>query len=490
MKKRIITAALAALITLSASCPVFAKEPYIGYTYNTYGEKVPAPNAYLPEKVLTGIDMGVGQLNKPTDIFVDTNNDVYILDTGNNRIVILDQNFNCKKVIDKFYLNGVESPLKEAAGLFVVPEEGRIYIADKGNGRVAVSDFDGNIVREEFKPKTEYLGDDIVFAPRKVVVNSIGTMYVLSENINQGMVSIDNEGVFQGFFGAEKIQLTLAEQADLMWRNFTTKEQQSFKTTFQPIEYTNIFMDSEDFIYTVIGNETYTTNQIKRLNPNGKNIYLEGRKYGDLATEMLDGVPTVSALIDVTVDDDGFVFALDKNFGRVYMYDDQAWDIAIFGKKDTIAGTFGEPIAIENVNGKIVVLDNTKANIVVFEPTEYGKQIITAINYHYKGRYAQAKEPWIAVNKMNANYEWAYAGIGRAEHMTEEYKVAMENFKRANNKELYSKSKLKYRTQLLRDNFTLLTISLLVLIVGLYNGVKYRKQIGNFIKKKKEGRSI
>ncbi len=489
MKNRIITAALAAVITLSMACPVMAKEPYVGYTYNTYGEKVPAPNAYLPEKVLTGIDMGVGQLNKPADIFVDSNNDVYILDTGNNRIVILDENFKMKKVIDKFMLNGAESPLKDASGIFAVPEEGKIYIADKGNGRVAVCDYEGTIVREEFKPKTEYLSDAIVFAPRKIVVNSIGTMYVLSENINQGMVSIDSEGVFQGFFGAEKIQLTLAEQADLMWRNFTTKEQQSYTVTFQPTEYTNIFMDNEDFIYTATAVETYTTDQIKRLNPNGKNIYFS-RVYGDLGAEMVDGAAVVSALIDVTVDDDGFVFALDKNFGRVYMYDEQAWDLAIFGTKDTLSGTFGEPIAIENVNGKIIVLDNMKANIVVFEPTEYGKNIISAVNYHYKGRYEQAKEPWLTVNKLNNNYEWAYAGVGRAEHMIGEYKSAMENFEKANNKELYSKSKLKYRTYLLREHFTLLTVSLLVIIVGAYLGVKYRKKITGFIKNKKGGRSI
>lgn len=489
MKNRIIMAVLTAALTLSMACPVLAKEPYTGYTYNTYGEKVPAPNAYLPEQVLTGMDMGVGQLNKPTDIFVDTNDDVYILDTGNNRIIILDKDFKAKKVIDKFLLNGAESPLKDAAGIFAVPDDGKIYIADKGNGRVVVCDYDGNIVRQEFKPKTEYLGDEIVFAPRKVVVNSIGTMYVLSENINQGMVSIDSDGVFQGFFGAEKIQLTLAQQADLMWRNFTTKEQQSYTVTFQPTEYTNIFMDSEDFIYTATAVETYTTDQIKRLNPNGKNIYFS-RSYGDLSPEMVNGVPVVSALIDVTVDDDGFVFALDKNFGRIYMYDEQAWDLAIFGTKDTIKGTFGEPIAIENVDGKIIVLDNTKANIVVFEPTEYGENIISAINYHYRGRYEQAKEPWIVVNKLNNNYEWAYAGVGRAEHMIGEYKSAMENFEKANNKELYSKSKMKYRTYLLRKHFTAITISLLAVIIGTYLGIKHRKGIAKFIKSKKEGRSI
>lgn len=490
MKKKIVTAVIAAVITLSAACPTFAQEPYTGYTYNTYGERVPAPNAFLPEKVITGLDVGVGLFNKPSDIFIDNNNDIYVLDTGNGRIVILDENFDKKKVIDKFTYQGADSPLKDASGIFAVPEDNLIYIADKGNERVAVCDYDGNIVREERKPKTEYLGDEIVFAPRKIVVNSIGTMYVLSDNINQGMVSIDSDGVFQGFFGAEKIQLNLQQELDRQWRKFSTKEQQSYTTTFQPTEYSNIFLDSEDFIYTTTSFEEYTKAQIKRLNPNGENIYDGDKSYGDLKSEMVNDQPVVSALIDVTVDEDGFVFALDRNFGRIYMYDQQAWDLAIFGKKDTMWGTFGEPIAIENVNGKIIVVDNTKSNLVVFEPTEYGKNIMSAINYHYKGRYEQAKEPWTTVNHLNNNYEWAYAGLGRAEHMIGNYKTAMYDFEKANNKELYSKSKKKYRNYVLRENFTAITVSFLVIVIGGYILIKKRKEIAKFIKSKREGKTL
>lgn len=488
MKKKIFAAAMTAVLALSTICPSYAKEPYTGYTYNTYEERVPAPNAFLPEKVITGLDAGVGLFKKPTDLFVDSNNDIYVLDAGNGRIVILDENFNTKKVIDKFILNGAESPLKDPGGIFAVPDENKIYIADKGNSRVAVCDYDGNIVREEFKPETEYLGEEIVFAPKKIVVNSIGTMYVLSENINQGMVSIDSDGVFQGFFGAEKIQLTLQQELDRQWRRFSTKAQQSYTTTFQPTEYSNIFLDDEDFIYTTTAYEAYNKAQIKRLNPNGENIYYADASYGDLKSEMVDYVPTVSALIDVTADDDGFIFALDRNFGRVYLYDSQGWGLAIFGKKDTIWGTFSEPIAIENVNGKVIVLDNTKSNLVVFEPTEYGKQIMTAINYHYKGRYEQAKEPWGIVNQLNSNYEWAYAGLGRAKHMVGEYKDAMYDFEKANNKELYSKSKKKYRNEVLRDNFNLITFLFLAVVIGGYFGITRRKQIVKFIKAKREGR--
>lgn len=480
MKQRIFAAAAACLLTFSAAVSVFAKEPYDGYTYDTYGERVPAPNVFLPQKEITGYSLGIGHMSKPADVFVDKQNNIYLLDTGNGRVIILDDKYNLKKVVDKFTLNGEESPLKDASGIFADSEKEMIYIADKGNGRVVVSDYNGNIIRTEGKPETEYLSKDIVFAPRKIVVNSIGTMYVLSDNINQGMVAIDSEGVFQGFFGAEKIQLTPIQRADLMWRKVLTKAQQSYSATIQPTEYTNIFIDNEDFIYTATALETYTTAQIKRLNPSETNILYEDMNYGD-STEMLNGVPTVSAFIDVTVDDDGFIYALDKNFGRIHMYDEESWELGIFGKKDTVWGTFSEPIAIENVGGNILVLDNAKASLFVFEPTEYGKYIIEAENYHYKGRYSLALEPWEMVRDMNNNYEWAYAGIGRAEHMNEEYKSAMYNFRLANNRELYSKSKKKYRTYVLRKNFTAYTILFLVVIIGGYLVIKHRSKIWNFI---------
>lgn len=482
MKYRILSFVMAAACALS-SLTAMAEEPYEGYTYNTYGERVPAPNAYLPQTVITGAELGIGRFSKPADVFVDTNDDVYVMDTGNNRVVILDKNFKLKKVLDNFTKNGQSSPLKDASGIFAKPSTGKIYIADKGNSRVAICDYDGNIIEEITKPDTDLLDDAIVFSPKKVVVNSIDNVFILSENINQGLVTIDNDGSFQKFFGAEKIQLTAIQQADLFWRSILSREQISQTATFQPTEYANIFLDNEDFIYTATALETYKTAQVKRLNPSGKNILYEDMNYGD-TPEIENKIVTTSAIIDVTADDNGFIFALDRNFGRIYMYDEMSWSLAIFGKKDTTFGTFSEPSAIENVDGKIIVTDSMKSNLTVFEPTEYGKKMIEAVTYHYKGRYAQALEPWQRVHEMNSNYEWAYAGIGRSHHMEENYSEAMESFRLANNQTLYSKSKKKYRTVIMRKHFTAIVVWFLIIVFGLYFGIKFRKKIAAFIKNK------
>jgi len=85
---------------------IAAAEPYEGYTYNSYGERVPSPNGYLPSKVIQGINLGIGHFKNPADIVTDQYDNLYILDSGNQRIVILDSEFNLKKVINQFQYNG------------------------------------------------------------------------------------------------------------------------------------------------------------------------------------------------------------------------------------------------------------------------------------------------------------------------------------------------------------------------------------------------
>lgn len=484
--RKLFSGMLTAMLLISSTA-VYAKEPYTGYTYNAYAEKLPAPNAFLPQEVITGTDLGVGHFAGAQDIYVDAYDNLYIMDTNNGRVIITDSDFKLVKTVDHFTKNGGASPLKDAAGIWADYDEQLLYIADKGNARVVVSDFSGNIIREEFKPETELLESQITFAPKKIVVNSIGTMFVLSDNINQGMVSIDEKGVFQGFFGAEKIQLTAAQKAALFWRSFLTDEQVSKTASFQPTEYANIFMGSEDFIFTATALETYKDAQIKRINPSGTNILYEG-VFGDYLPEVVNGELVKSAIIDVTVDNGGFIYALDRNFGRIYMYDEQGASLAIFGCKDTMAGTFDTPVAIESCGNYIVVLDSAKANLTVFAPTEYGAQIMKATTLQNLGRYEQAEAPWQIVSELNNNYEWAYVGLGNAQYMNEDYTGAMKNYKLAVYRGYYGKAKQKYRTQLLRENFTLYSLLLIGAIILLYVFVKKRKQIGGLIKRGKGAR--
>lgn len=60
-----------------------------GYTYSYWGEAVPAPAAYVPGRVIDGNSLGIGAFNSPVDLFVDEKNQIYVLDSGNHRIIIM-----------------------------------------------------------------------------------------------------------------------------------------------------------------------------------------------------------------------------------------------------------------------------------------------------------------------------------------------------------------------------------------------------------------
>lgn len=64
---------------------------YRNYNYDFWGEPVPGPQAYVLKRVFTGNDLGVGPFKDPMDIFVREGLGIFLLDTGNNRIICMDE---------------------------------------------------------------------------------------------------------------------------------------------------------------------------------------------------------------------------------------------------------------------------------------------------------------------------------------------------------------------------------------------------------------
>ena len=95
MKKisRIIVTLLA-LVLLLGALPVFAATaPYKSYTYSMAGKAMYSPDAYVPDRVITNFEMGLSTpLNGPKDIFVDSDRNIYISDTGNDRVIVCNPN--------------------------------------------------------------------------------------------------------------------------------------------------------------------------------------------------------------------------------------------------------------------------------------------------------------------------------------------------------------------------------------------------------------
>ena len=64
--------------------------PYETYTYDYYEDIKYTPAAYIPDGALTGAKIGCGDFLSPQDLNTDEEGNVYIADTGNSRVVMLD----------------------------------------------------------------------------------------------------------------------------------------------------------------------------------------------------------------------------------------------------------------------------------------------------------------------------------------------------------------------------------------------------------------
>ena len=94
---------LALIFTVMAVLPVAASQATsYTYTMDDQSEMVRTQDAYLPDRTIT--DLG---LSDPEDMIIDDNNQAYIVDTGNRRIVIFD--LNTEKVVKVINIQTVES---------------------------------------------------------------------------------------------------------------------------------------------------------------------------------------------------------------------------------------------------------------------------------------------------------------------------------------------------------------------------------------------
>ncbi|MFC5528092.1 YIP1 family protein [Cohnella yongneupensis] len=446
--------------------------PYEGYNYSFWGDTMAAPLPFLPDRLVDGNQLNIGPFKDPEDFTVTKDNEIYVVDTGNNRIVAMDSDWNVIREIETFQNGDKEEVFNQPSGIFINNNQ-EMYIADTGSKRIIVLTLDGQFVQEVDAPKSDVLREGFVYMPVKVVVDSANRVYVISRGGYDGIVQFSSSGNFTGFIGLSEVKF---DPMDLFWKRISTKEQRSKMELFIPSEFSNVDIDQDGFIYATSAEEFGTP--MRRLNPSGVDV-LRRSGYipiaGDAHVGFNGSRMGPSKFISAAVEPNGIYSALDSTRGRIFTYDRDGKLLYQFGSLGEQFGNFSNPVEIDTMGDQLIVLDKGFAQLTVFKPTRYGKVIKEAAIYTDLGEEIKATAAWEEVRKLNNNLEFAYLGIGKTELREGKNLEAMGNFKLGTSRDYYSRAFERYRKDYMWNHFGTIAAIILGSIAAIIVAFRLRK---------------
>lgn len=418
---------------LLSTTTVFAA-PYGSYIPSKYSTVDYSNTLYEP---LTAVPV---ELTQPKDIFVDEADNLYVLQAKS--ILFIGDDNQAVELVG-------EDALTEATGIFV--DANYIYVADKGAKELKIFDLQGQLLKAFGRPENNLFGSKSPYVPIKVSVNKNGQIFVLSDGNTNGLIQMDIDGNFIGYFGANTTDTSFFQK--LKEKVLKDTALGSLIKTIPP-SITNLDIDAQGVVYAAGTSDDYKKN-IRRLNVIGQDIFLESP-----LTEETKGV------IDVAVAGN-FVFMLNHTNGFVSIADNYGKLVGIWGSKtnDTpVDGLFLNPIAIEtDSKSNVYVLDEGLNNIQVFEPTEFMNNIFTALTLYKEGKYDESKVYWEGIVKVNRNSVVANESLGLLARKDQSYDKSMAYFEKAGDKDGYSDSLWEVREKILTKYLGLMLIALFVL---------------------------
>ncbi len=456
-----------------------AKETKMVYTRPMYDD--------LPQ--VNALQIGVEAFKELNDIFA-VDGKIYTLDSA-GRLIVTDEQYNLIKEYRSFQ-NGEEVlTFEDAKGVYV--NKGLIYICDTVHSRVIIADENGNVQRLLTKPESDMWPKDLNYNPIKLVVDKMDYLYVLCDGSFYGAVMYNPEYEFTGFFGANVVSTTVLDAMnnlwDLLFMNNTKLSKSSKKL---PFSFVDLVLGADGYVFTCTGitsSSTSARGSVRRLNPTGNNILLDKSKddvndssnvyFATTDTSKLKGYPIQHNVCSISVDDNNYIYVLDAPYGRIYVYDIECNLLTTIGGGVTSGeqlGTFRKATAITTMGDKIYAIDDTKKTIVSFEINEYGKLVQQAQTLTIAGDYVDAAAIWEKVIDLDTNCILAYRGIAKAHLIESRYKEAMEYALLGYDRNTYSQAFEYVRTDIMEENFTLLFIGAIVLVILIVLLIRFIKK--------------
>ncbi|MFA6889849.1 MAG: hypothetical protein WCQ80_02375 [Bacilli bacterium] len=372
--------------------------------------------------------------------------------------------------------------------------EDYIYLCDKGNNQIVVIDAITYEIVKFVTVPDDISFEGINFSPEDVITDITGRMYVIADNIFEGIIQFSVDGIFNRFTGVNYVTLSAWE---IFWRNISTESQLAKQSSIINTSFTSMCTNSDGFIYSTsyaITNDdgivTDDNSMIKLINTSGKDVIRRNgyqSPKGDviyIRSSTASAVRGPSKLSGITANEYGIYTVVDSKMGKLFTYDYEGNLLYISGQPLYISSdrgsqidTLSNPVAITYHGEELLVLDKNNKAILVYENTDIGALINQAVQYEYVGDSENAALVWQEVVKQNSNYEYAYIGIGKMYRKNKDYEKAMEYFKIGADKDAYSRAFKLYRDAKIRQAFPYIAGGVFA-IVGAkitYNLIKYKR---------------
>ena len=498
MKKtyRFIALAICLLTLMGSGMGIFAAS-YTTFTYAIDDFPMVSPDAYTPEIEITSASMGLLEnggvaLDDPRDMVVDDEMNVYLADGANSRITVLDEYFKLKFHLKEFVNDqGIPDSLNTPSGVFVTKDT--IYVADTENNRLVLFTREGDFVRIIGAPKDDVFRDNAIYKPVAVAVDDTGRIYVVSSTTYEGIIALSNDGVFQGFIGAQKVAFNVLQ---IIWRRFQTAEQRALSEQLVSTEFNNITIDDQGFIYVTTSSiEDYLLARhiqdknadyapVKKLNSSGSDIMKRNGFFGPggevnfpMSSFRSNASTGPSKIIDVAMGPENTWTIIDEKRSRTYTYDADGKLLFVFGDTGYQLGNISSIEAIAYQGDKILILDKTRDSITVYNRTEYGDVLINALHNTNIRRYDLAIDDWQAILQRNSNFDAAYVGIGKAKYREGDWEGAMEYYKFAYDTDNYSEAFKMYRKDWVAKYIIVIPIFIVAVVIGVTQFFKFAGKV-------------
>lgn len=477
-----ITTAALLLAPLQVQASDGTSYVYDGYTYDFYGNAKESPAMFLLERTISAENMNGVALSGMNDVCTSEDGRIFTIDTMEGRMNVFDgdgelllstklvRTADGKIALDA---DGNQIMLNAPEGVFVHEKEQEVYIADTGNKRIVVLDLENYGLLRIIGEPAELAGVT-QFNPSKIAVDLANRIYVVVQSSYEGILELTRDGEFSGYYGVNTPRVSLT---DYFWKSIASDEQKEQMSKVYAPAFNNITLDGEGFVMAV----TYdlsASDMVFRLNSKGENVLREEGNtlvVGDIWSMGSDD--TGSQFVDIAVTDFGTYALLDRNKGRIFLYNFDGELLNAFGSMGNLKGEFKNPTSIAWLRDKLVVTDNTLNCAYILTPTAFGRAVLEGNESYYFGRWDEALVSFRQALALNANYEAAYSGIGKNYLMKDDYETAMYYFKMGNNRTFYSKAYNGYRGEWLERHFLLIMILFLLIVAAVVGSeIRYHKQ--------------